>query len=86
MPLTQQEDMTMDEVVYNERYVVSALSRGTLHLKAFLSPIEARRHAENLAAQTRYDDVPRYERVRVIDEQSSALDEDEFALANLHPL
>ena len=76
----------MDEVVYNERFIVSALSRGKLHLQAFLSPIEARRYAENLVAQTRFDDVPRYERVRVIDEQSSTLDEDEFALANLHPL
>ena len=60
----------MNEVVYNERYIVSALSRGTLFLRAFLSPIEARRHAENLAAETRYDDVPRYERVKIIDEKS----------------
>ena len=58
----------MDEVVFNERYIVSALSQGKLHLRAFLSPIEARRYAENLAAETRFDDVPRYERVKIIDD------------------
>tara|TARA_R110002073_G_scaffold274913_1_gene438479 strand:+ start:751 stop:969 length:219 start_codon:yes stop_codon:yes gene_type:complete len=60
----------MNEVVYNERYIVSALHNGKLRLEAFLSPIEARRHAENLAAETRYDDKPRYERVQIIDEKS----------------
>ncbi len=57
----------MDEVAYNERHIVSALQSGKLRLKAFLSPIEARRYAENLAAETRYDDGPRYERVKIID-------------------
>ena len=60
----------MNEVVYNERYIVSALHNGKLRLEAFLSPIEARRYAENLAAETRYDDNPRYERVQIIDEKS----------------
>ena len=60
----------MNEAIYDQRYIVSALSNGKLRLEAFLSPIEAQRYAENLTAETRWDDKPRYERVQIFDEKA----------------
>ena len=63
----------MKDPIHNERFIVSALSQGTLHLKAFLSPTEAKRYADNLRVETRFGDVRRYERVQIIDDRCGGM-------------
>ena len=63
----------MKDPIHNERYIVSALSQGTLHLKAFLSPIEAKRYADNLRVEVMYDMEAQYEQVHIIDNERGGM-------------
>ena len=64
--------------IHDEQFIVSALSQGKLHLKAYLASIEAERYAENLRAEVKYDMEPRYEQVIVINVRTGAITGDGF--------
>tara|TARA_R110000824_G_scaffold290650_1_gene479164 strand:+ start:112 stop:342 length:231 start_codon:yes stop_codon:yes gene_type:complete len=73
----------MKDPIHNERYIVSALSQGTLYLKAFLSVVEANLYAENLRVEVRYDMEARYEQVIVINVLSGVITGDGFKASGL---
>ena len=73
----------MKDPLHNERYIVSALSQGTLYLKAFLSVVEANLYAENLRVEVRYDMEARYEQVIVINVLSGVITGDGFKASGL---
>tara|TARA_R110002096_G_scaffold367264_1_gene560586 strand:- start:277 stop:525 length:249 start_codon:yes stop_codon:yes gene_type:complete len=72
--------MIMKDPIHNERYIVSALSQGTLYLKSFLSAVEANLYADNLRVEVRYDMEARYEQVIVINVESGAITGDGFEM------
>ena len=73
----------MKDAIHDERFIVSALSQGKLYLKAYLSPIEAERYAENLRGEVKFNKEPQYEQVIVINTRTGAITGDGFTVSGL---
>ena len=63
----------MKDAIHDEKFIISALSNGTLYLRARMSSIEAERYAENLRAEVLYSMEPRYEQVIVINVRTGVI-------------